>query len=176
LNLIDEITFDPNQTPEDPFGTNRNLDPTIRRGFSISEKYQITEKISLGSQYNFVNAKFQHGSTAGKRIPLVSESNLHIGFDYAFREYWHVYTEAIYTGNQFAANDDANIESPIGGYTIFNSNLRFEYKHFTILFRMNNIFNKFYDFYSVLSPLTEVETFYPAPGRNVLLTLKYLFN
>lgn len=175
LNLKDEITFDPNQTPQDPFGTNRNLDPTIRRGFSISEKYQITDKVSLGGQYNFVNARFQSGITSGKRIPLVSEHNLHVGLNYAFVEYWNLYTEAIYTGNQFAANDDANIKSPIGGYTIFNSNLRYEYKNFTAAFRLNNIFNKFYDFYSIFTPSTEMETFYPAPGRNFLLTLKYLF-
>ena len=176
LNLQDEITFDPNQTPQDPFGTNRNLDPTIRRGFSISEKYQITEKLSFGGQYNFVNARFQSGMTAGKRIPLVSENNLHAGLNYAFKDFWNFYSEAIYTGNQFAANDDANVESPVAGFTVINCNLRFEYKNLTASFRLNNIFNKFYDFYSVYTPSIETETFYPAPGRNFLFTLKYLFD
>lgn len=173
LNLRDEITFDPNQTPEDPFGSNRNLDPTVRRGFSVSENYQITDSLSFGGQYIFVNARFQSGNTAGKRIPLVSEHNMHAGINYVFRTFWNLYTETIYTGNQFSANDDANITSPIGGYTVFNSNLSFVYKRFTASFRINNIFNKFYDFYSVFTPSIDLETFYPAPGRNVLFTLKY---
>lgn len=174
LNLKDEITFDPNQTPEDPFGTNRNLDPTVRRGFSISEKWEISQLLSLGAQYHFVNARFQSGSTEGKRIPLVAENNFQMGLDYAFKEYWNLYSEAIYTGNQFAANDDANVTSPIGGYTIFNTHLRFEYQHFTASLRLNNIFNKYYDFYSIYMPTIDTEYFYPAPGRNVLFTLKYL--
>lgn len=175
LNLKDEISFDPNQTPQDPFGTNRNLDPTIRRGFAISEKYQITDKITLGGQYSFVNARFQSGINAGKRLPLVSENNIHVGLDYEFMEYWNLYSEAIYTGNQFAANDDANITKPISGYTVYNFNVRYQYKKLTGAFRLNNVFNKFYDFYSVFQPNTESESFYPAPERNFLFTLKYLF-
>lgn len=173
LNLKNEITFDPNQTPQDPFGTNRNLNPTIRRGFSISEKYQISPQLTIGGQYNYVNARFQSGVNAGNRIPLVSENNMQANVNYQFFDYWNVYTEVIYTGNQFPANDDVNIGSPVAGYTIFNTNLRFQYKDFTASFRVNNVFNKLYDFYSVFQGV-DSEFFYPAPGRNVLLTLKYL--
>lgn len=65
LNLRDEIMFDPMQTPQDPFGTNRNLSPTVRQGFSLSEKIPVTQKITLDGQYNYVNARFQNGVNVG---------------------------------------------------------------------------------------------------------------
>lgn len=175
LNLRDEITFDPTQTPEDPFGTNRNYAPTLRYGLSISENYQITKQLMWGSQYNYINARFQNGINAGKRIPLVSEQIFHTGIDYAFYEHWNVYTEVIFTGNQFSANDDANVGKLLGGYTTYNMSLRYVYQQFTATFRVNNIFNKYYYFYTVYQPMLPIETFYPAPGINALLNLKYVF-
>ena len=45
LNLENEIAFDPTQTPQNPFGTNRNLNPTVRRGLSFIEKYHKNKNI-----------------------------------------------------------------------------------------------------------------------------------
>lgn len=175
LNLRDEITFDPTQTAEDPFGTNRNLAPTVRHGFSVSENYQVTENIALSGQYNFVNARFQSGQNTGKRIPLVSENIFHAGANLKMNAHWNLFTEAIFTGNQYAANDNANIAGRTGGYTTYNFNLRYQFKQFSAAFRVNNIFNKYYYFYTVFQPSMNQEFFYPAPGRNFLLTLKYVF-
>lgn len=175
LNLTDEIAFDPTQTPQQPFGANRNLDPTIRRGASLSEKYLLNEKITLDGQYNYVNARFQSGINAGNRIPLVSENIFRAGVNYRFFNYWNAYTEAVYTGNQYSANDDANISGINGGYTYYNFNLRFVYHQFSASFRVNNIFNKYYYLYTIYTPFTNMQSFYPAPGRNCMLTLKYQF-
>ena len=176
LNLVNEITFDPNQTPQDPFGTNTNLDPTVRRGFSLSENYQATKKITLSGQYNYINARFQNGPDSGNRIPLVSENVFHAGANFKITDNWNFFTEANYLGNQYAANDNANIGGKIGGYTVYNFNLRFQKGHFVASFRVNNLFNKYYYYYSVFQPSAPFVSFYPAPGRNVLLTLKYVFS
>src|SRR5439155_12379559 len=109
LNLQDEIQFDPFQTPARPFGTNRNLDPTVRKGFLFSEKYFINNYLTVGAHYNYVNARFQNGIYAGKRIPLVAENILRADINYQFKKYWNLFAEAIYTGNQFSDNDNANI-------------------------------------------------------------------
>jgi len=174
LNLRDEIAFDPTQTPQQPFGSNVNLAPTIRRGFSVSEKYQATSKLALNGQYNYVNARFQSGIYSGNRIPSVAENILHAGADYKVNDQWNVYGEALYTGNQFAANDFANVTRIVGGYTVYNFNLRYHIKHFSAAFHVNNLLNKYYNFYTVLQ--SNAEFYYPAPGRNLLLTLKYVFD
>ena len=124
MNLRDEIAFDPTQTPQQPFGANRNLAPTVKeRGFTLSEQDRcITSKLSLDGQYNFVAATFQNGSDAGNRIPLVAENIVRAGLNYRIAQDWDLYTEAIHTGNQYADNDDANIAGKIGGYTVYNFN------------------------------------------------------
>ena len=175
LNLKDEIAFDPTQTPLQPFGINKNLDPTVRRGFSVSEKYQATDWISLGGQYNYVNARFDSGINSGKRIPLVAENIFHAGVNIKMTPHWNLYTEAVFTGSEYADSDDANVAGKMGGYTFYNLNLRYSYRQFTASLRVNNLFNKYYYFYTVYIPTMQSEFFYPAPGRNFLLTVKYAF-
>lgn len=175
LNLRDEITFDPTQTAEQPFGANRNFDPTVRRGFSVSEKYQLFSRLAVDGQYNYVSARFQSGPNAGNRIPLVSENIFHGGANFKITQNWNLYSEAIYTGNQYAANDDANTARKVSGYTFYNVNLRYQFQHFSAAFRVNNLFNKYYYFYAAVQPGMPDEFFYPAPDRNFILTLKYVF-
>ncbi|MBX3708336.1 MAG: TonB-dependent receptor [Gammaproteobacteria bacterium] len=175
LNLKDEITFDPLQTPEFPFGTNKNLPPTVRKGVILSGSYTINPVFMLDAQYNYVNARFSSGINSGNRIPLVSESILHFGVSYRFAQHWNLYSESIFTGNQFAANDDANLHGKTGGYTIFNMNLRYEYLHFSAALHLNNIFNKKFYFYTIYQPGVQSEFFYPAPERNFTLIMNYSF-
>jgi iron complex outermembrane receptor protein len=171
LNLRDEITFDPTQTPLQPFGSNRNLAPTVRRGITFSEKYLATQQLTLDGQYNYVRARFQNGINTGKRIPLVSENIFHGGVNYAITSRWNLYSEAVYTGSQFAANDNANIAGELGGYIVYNFNLRYQFKELSAALRFNNIFNKYYYFYAAYQNSINTEYYYPAPGRNFLLTL-----
>ena len=175
LNLRDEITFDPLQTPENPFGVNTNFDRTVRRGFSLSEKLHLTRQITLGGQYNYINARFQEGVYAGNRIPLVAENILLANVSYALTNRWRLYTEALYTGNEYADNDNANTAPKLGGYTIYNIGVHYQYEHFTAAFRLNNVFDKYYYVYSVYQPSLQTEYFYPAAGRNFMLSLKYAF-
>lgn len=176
LNLRDEITFDPTQTPQDPFGTNRNLAPTVRRGLTLSGKQALTPKLTLDGQYNYAIARFQSGLNAGNRIPLVSETIIRSGIQYALTDEWYAYTEGIFTGNQYPANDDANVAGKIGGYTAYNAHLRYLYKNLSASLRVNNLFNKYYYFYTVYQSSMNSEFFYPAPGRNFTFTVKYLFD
>jgi iron complex outermembrane recepter protein len=176
LNLRDEIAFDPIQTPQNPFGSNRNLDPTIRRGFTLSGKTDVIDRWSIDGQYNYVNAKFQNGINSGKRIPLVAENIIRTGLNYQFAERWRAYAEAIYTSNQYSDNDDANIAGRLGGYTIYNFNINYRIKNLMAALHINNIFNKYYYLYTVFQSSMNTEFFYPAPGRNFVVTVKYLFD
>jgi len=173
LNLQDEIAFDPTQTPQQPFGSNRNLPPTVRRGLNLIGKAQLNKQIQISSQLNVLQAVFQNGVNAGNRIPLVSEAIAHAGINYTMSDYWQLYGEAVFTGNQFTANDDANVGVRQGGYTLYNLNLRYAFKSFSASLHLNNIFNKYYYFYTVYQPGDPSEFYYPAPGRNVTLYLSY---
>ncbi|TAK73952.1 MAG: TonB-dependent receptor [Gammaproteobacteria bacterium] len=175
LNLRDEIAFDPTQTEDQPFGTNRNLSPTLRRGLTLSGKDKLTDKLTLDGQYNYVDAEFQNGVNEGNRIPLVSENIFRTGLDYQFALHWSLYSEAVYTGSQYSANDDANVAGKIGGYVTVNGNLRYVRKQWVASLHVNNIFNKNYYLYTVYEPDTQSVSFYPAPGRDITLTVNYAF-
>lgn len=176
LDLRDEIAFDPFQTTETPFGSNRNLSPTTRRGLTLSGKWQAHHRLSLGSQYRYVNARFQSGLNSGNRIPLVAENILQASADYRLTDNTHLFFESIYTGNQYAANDDANLAGKIGGYTLFNLHINYTHHQLTGAFRVNNLFNRYYYFYVVAQPGMPDEYFYPAPTRNIVFTLSYQFS
>jgi len=175
LNLRDEITFDPLQTPQNPFGVNTNFDRTVRRGFSVTEKLPVTHRVTIGGRYGYVNARFQQGIYAGNRIPLVAENIISANIDYAFKEHWQLYGEALYTGNEYADSDNTNIAGKMGGYTLYNGSVNYTYEHFTASLRVNNIFNKDYFIYTVYQPSLAAQFFYPAEGRNFSLNVKYEF-
>lgn len=172
LNLRDEIAFDPTQTPQQPFGSNQNLAPTQRRGLSLSGKYKLQQAFTIDAQFNLVDALFRNGIYQNNRIPLVSQATIHTGVNYNFTDNWHLYLEGLFTGNQYPANDYANIAIINGGYTIYNFNLGYQKHNLSISFRINNIFNKPYYVYTVYQ--TTAETFYPAPERN--FTLSFVWN
>lgn len=175
LNLTDEIAYDPLQTAQNPFGSNNNLPPTVRRGFTFSSKYQPYYKLTFGGQYHYVNARFQSGLNSGNRIPLVSENMVQLSADYLLRENTHLYLESLYTGNFYAANDNANLAGKIGGYSLFNLHLNYKFKRFSTALRINNLLNQYYYFYVVTQPGMPDEFFYPAPTRNFVFTLSYHF-
>ena len=75
-----------------------------------------------------------------------------------------------------AATDDANIAGKNGGYTTYNFNLGYRLKNLSASLRVNNIFNQYYYFYTVYQTSMLSEFFYPAPGRNFTLNLKYTFD
>ncbi len=174
LNLRDEIAFDPLQTPTNPFGTNTNLAPTTRNGGSLALKRQITKTFVTDAQINYADARFQNGVNAGKQIPLVSNLTARGGILYRFTNRLSAYTEAVFTGRQYPANDNANVTGGVGGYTIYNFNLRYQYQSFTAALHLNNIFSKYYYLYTVYQ--TGTEYFYPAPDRNFMLTVNYTFD
>lgn len=170
LKLRDEITFDPQQTPTAPFGTNRNLSPTTRWGGSLSLTHKLKTQTMLSMQYNAVNARFQHGVNAQKRIPLVAENILRASMMQRLSEHFNLYLEGIYTGSQYGANDDANVAGKFGGYTVYNMNVSYDSQRVHLALRINNLSNKYYYFYTVYQRSIPATFYYPAPGRSVLFT------
>lgn len=176
LNLRDEIAFDPLQTPQNPFGTNTNLAPTARTGANLAGKHILNRFFTLDAQLNYVYARFRNGVDAGKQIPLVSDWTARGGLTSHLTQYFQAYAEAVFTGRQYPANDNANVSGGQGGYTLYNFNLRYQYHAFSATLHINNIFNTNYYLYTVYQTGPVSEYFYPAPERNYMLTLNYLFS
>ncbi len=173
LDLKDEIAFAP-PAPEQPIPTNRNLDPTRRRGIITSFMYAPIPALTLHADYAFVSALYRRGPFKGNRIPFVAQNVWRIAGDYYFNPHWSLFLAALFTGSRYASEDDANVGPLFGGFTIYNLSLNYHYKQLNVAFHVNNITGKeYYDY--ILFPSGFGPFFYPAPERNFLLTVTYEF-
>lgn len=172
LDLHNEIAFDPTETPEQPFGAFSNLDNTRRYGLTFNENYHINEKASLYAQLNLVNAKFASGPYADKYIPAVPTVNGNFGVNYQWDEHWQTQYTASYTGTRYASEDVANVSGKLPAYWLNNLALQYIFDPWSISLEANNIFNVQYPNYAIYTAFDNSTTYYPAMGRNFLLTIK----
>jgi iron complex outermembrane receptor protein len=171
LDLTNEIAFAP-PVPNDPLGANRNLDPTRRRGMLLRFDQRVTEKTTALFNANYTHAYYRSGAFSGKSIPFVPRVTTSLGVDQQWLSHWHAFFSALYTGGRYAAEDDANTDY-WGGYTVYNAAISYVLTHWSVSFRVDNIFNKMYDSYVLLPAGTTTAYVYPAAGRHFSLTVTY---
>lgn len=172
LDLHNEIAFNPEQTAAQPFGAWNNLDATRRYGVTAAEAYKLTEKINLNAQLNFVHARFVGGTYADNIIPSVPAITGNAGIDYSFHDDWQVKYFLTYTGTRYASNDLQNTGAKLGSYWLNNAALQYEKKAYIVSVEVMNLFNQSYAGYAYYDASSRANTYYPAAGRNLLLTLK----
>lgn len=177
LLLHNEIDFDP---AAGLFGANTNLDRTLRTGVIAQASAQVTDALRLAAQYTFVNAKFDSGAFAGNDVPFVARQQLHLSADYRFSDHWGLYTELQAISRRYASGDFANALAQLPGYAVVNMNLRYRRAGWLVEARVNNVLDKRYSDYAATNfnfTTFATETgFYPAPERNVQLTVSYAFD
>jgi len=172
LELNNEIAFNPMETEDQPFGSFNNLDRTLRRGVSLSQQYAFTPKILVNGQVNYVNAKFLSGPYSGNKIPAVPSVNGNIGLDYAWTDHWALQYHLLYTGSQYASDDVENTQKKIAGYFLNDVALQYFINSYQFSFEIQNLFNVNYVNYAYYDNFDKRIVYYPAAGRNYLLTFK----
>lgn len=172
LDLDNEIAFD--STAPDPYGgatgANVNLDPTRRDGLIAELYYRATPHVVLSGQYSYVDANFDSGSFAGKRVPFVAKHALRLSAGYRPNRMWDLFAELHYTGKRFQDSDYANTLDALPAITVVNLNASYRVKHWTFSARINNATDKKYSDYATSS------YYYPAPERNFRFAARYEFN
>ena len=172
LELNNEIAFDPTSTPMQPLGTFNNLDKTVRQGMSLSEIYHLTKRITLNGQINYVNARFASGINAGKWLPAVPAINGNVGLNYNLTERWATQYNLLYTGSRYPSQDRANVSKQVSAYWLSDVALQYFIRSLIFSFEINNLFNKQYAGMVFYNTFLQQNKYYPAVGRNYLLTLK----
>ncbi len=160
--LSDEIGFDP---ARGVFGANVNFDDTRRRGAPAELRYRVDERMQLGGLYTYTDARFVDGAYDGNRVPDVARqlAKLHAG--YQVTEQVQLFGELVHTGGQTL---DLAGAAELGGYTVANLAASWSRGGWTLQARLNNIADKEY---SEFATFFGTRALYPAPERNVLLTL-----
>jgi len=156
----------------------QNIGDTRRQGAEVGIKYQALSW-SVFANYSFVQATFRSpfvepspsnpfqnalGDTQvepGDRLPGIPENRLKIGADYKILPQWSVGATAVYVSSVFYVGDESNQLAPIPGYATVN--LHTNYKptsNFEVFASINNLFNKQYSSWGILSDPTGIN----APG------------
>lgn len=170
LQLHDEIVFDPTTF------ANVNLDHTRRDGVTLDGGWQVLTWLKLSGSYSYINAQVDGGPLSGKQVPLVARQNGRFAIDLQLPQRFNAHIETLATGPRSFDGDFDNTLGKLSGYAVTNLALGKDWNHFRVSARVNNVLGREYSEYGSSgydATFTEVETFYPSPGRNYWLSVAY---
>ena len=174
LDLNDEIAFDP------ILFINTNIGETRRRGVILEGGYAPIDELTLGGHLSYVDAEVTGGPLTGSDIPFVANYIARASVDYRFSERFSGFFEVYGISDRVAQGDFANELTGLPGYVIGNLNLTYRRDRFALALLINNIFDREYSDSAIASfrpPFFTAETaFFPAPERNILVTLSFRYD
>ena len=175
MEVDNEIIYDP--AADGPFGpgsgANINLDQSERTGVVLDGTWRATDSVSLQANYSYVDADISSGTFDGNTVPFVAKSTANLVLSYVLNEHWSFYTDAQFTGERYPVGDEANLSEKIDDITIFNANVRFDYRNAYANLRMNNITGKEYEGFS--GGTSPFDYNYPAPEETLQFSVGYNF-
>ena len=156
--------------------SNDNLEASERQGLIVSGSHQLTPAVLISANYSYTDSEIKAGQHAGNEVPYVPAHSASVALDYQLSQTTQLYLDARYNGRQYRDDDEANQLDRLGGYTVFNAHARWQLNQWDASLRINNLFNKEYDAYTIAAPwLPGGTAYYPAAGRQLMLTLGYNF-
>ncbi|MDB6060159.1 MAG: hypothetical protein JWM78_262 [Verrucomicrobiaceae bacterium] len=175
LDTENELLFDPAQNFG--FGANINLSKSRRDGVNADLNWAINEAVTVRSSVGYVDAETRAGSFKGSAVPFAAKYTGNFGIEWQLSAMFDIYADAQYTGQRYRSGDDPNILGQLGGYTIYNANLRWHVEHWYATLRINNVTAKQYNGFSgaFISSFGNSEYAYPAAERQTYLTVGYKF-
>jgi len=161
-DLDDEIFFNPLTF------TNENYDETRRRGIEVSGHWLPLNWLRLWGAYTYLNAEFRDGPFRGNNVPMVPEQKTSGGIEITPLAGLLLHVWADYVGERYLVSDQANQAERLDDYTTINAKISYTWRMLTAFIGANNLFDKEYSEYGVVSGFTGLRNFYPSPGINFL--------
>lgn len=168
MTIDNEIYYDPTVNL---FGANSNLDESDRVGIVLDSRWKVSERINLQINYSYVDAEVSAGLYSGNTVPFVASQTANLLATFVISDNWSIYVDAQHTGSRYGANDDANSNGELGGYTLYNANINWQYHQFSVNFRANNLTGKKYNGFES----TGYNYAYPAKEETFEITAGYTF-
>lgn len=173
LDLDNELMYDAVISNPDSFfggvGANINLDSSRRRGLILSAEHQLSPQLRIGGTWTYTDSELTAGSFEGNEVPWVARNRFSLFGNYRFSSEWSLYSDLQYTGTRQPAGDDANTAPRLDADLLLNASLRWQRDRWNARLSVNNLLDDAYYAYAGSS------YFYPAPERNLLLSLGYTF-
>lgn len=173
MDVEDELYWNPTGGPFG-FGANENLNETRHQGTEFGFSAGLTDSVLLFGNYTYTKATFESGLNQGKTIPLIPRQSANLGTNVKLTENTLLTLKGNWVGDKYLDNDIENVQDKLSDYLTIDAKLSYQYKVVTAYVGVNNIFDKEYSEYGVLS-FTGVKNFYPAPERQYYGGVKIVF-
>ncbi|MCU7795894.1 MAG: TonB-dependent receptor [Candidatus Thiodiazotropha sp. (ex Myrtea spinifera)] len=170
LDLENEISFDTSGF------SNINLDETQREGATLEGRWQIHPDITLGGSLTYTNPRITDGPFDGNRIPLVAARTGQVSGDWRLSPKWNLFAEGLFSSQRVLGGDFSNSFETLPGYGVLNLGSQFTTGPWRIGLRIDNLLDKQYSNAGAVgldASFTKRAAFFPAPERNLWLTLNY---
>ncbi|EKE76590.1 TonB-dependent receptor family protein [Gallaecimonas xiamenensis] len=176
LDLKDEIVFDANApAPEGGLfaGANVNADQSRRYGVNLAG-HQDFGPLTLGVDYQWLDAQFTKGASDGHKVPWVSRHSGLLYGDLVLSKALSARVEYQYRGSQYLLSDNLNQGDKVGSYGLWNLAGIWQQGPWHFVLRVDNLFDKRFADYAVYNAWGE-DSWYPGKGRELNLTARYNF-
>jgi iron complex outermembrane receptor protein len=173
LELDDEIAFDATGF------SNVNLSKTHRHGLMLDGSWPLAPAWSLHGAYTWTEGTITAGPHEGNRIPLVPQSQARLAADWRMAADWTLRMEGQWVGEQVTGSDFANTFPELPAYAVANLSLRFQHQDLELGMQVNNLLDHEYSETGAVgldASFTARDAFYPAPERNLRVTLRYTWH
>ncbi len=183
-DVTDEIHLDPFTTGVG----NTNLPPSRRQGIELQASWQARSDLRLIAGYAFTDARFREGvlpgnafaigtnlPIGGKKVPLVPEHKVNLGFAWDVAAKSRVTGSLAYVSSQYMDNDEPNtLGTKVPAYTVIDLKATRDFGRVRVGFMVNNLFDEKYYNYAVRSAFTaDRYAVYPLPGRTIGLSAEF---
>ena len=159
--------------------SNINLPKTRIRGVTASANWQITHQLTWQNAFNAWQREFTESGannvTDGKDVPGAAPITWSstVGIQLTPAWYWSVTSHYEYA--YYPDGDYANAASKVPSYFTFSSSLHYLHRPWEVTLSGYNLTDKrYFDSTSYVAG-TQTTYYYPADGRTVILSLRYLF-
>lgn len=168
IDTKNEILYDPSQGF---FGANANLDDKTRRDGVEASLSKVFDKMRLNGTYSYTDAEIRGGPFDGNDFPGVPEHQASVTTIFYPVKNLSLALNGVYVGERPFISDFENNFDDQDDYFVANAKIRYGWGKMSAYLNINNIFNKEYEEYGVLSLFSSpVErAYYPSPKINFLL-------
>jgi outer membrane receptor protein involved in Fe transport len=179
INNKNEILYDPYNVY---YGSNNNYGHTQRIGVEAGQETNLLkilpvrlDKLTFNTSFTYQDPIFISGPYNHSTIPGVPDTQATAGFNVGFLKHFTFTANERFTGQEYAIDDVTNETARAKQYWTTDLKLSYKLKMAELFVAVDNLFNEYYNDYTVMSTVDTDKVYYPAPGRTVFGGIKLKF-
>ncbi|WP_455211643.1 TonB-dependent receptor [Kaarinaea lacus] len=170
MKVKNEISYDDSQY------ANVNLESTQHDGIDLNLRWHSASIYTLTTVYGYRDAIFTFGANDGKHIPLIPRHKLSLNNQFDVKHIGIFNLNAIYTGERYFGDDNANIGKKMSAYTKVDVSYLRDFggwKGKVSIFNVTNEKTANRGYYR--SYYANPYNYYPLPERSIFVSLEGSF-